>query len=98
MKKSIRDFHLAHKKVIIRSDLNVPLQNGKIVDDTRIKKSVETIQYAINQQAKVIVLSHLGRIKEEADKKKNDLKPVAKRLSELLEKKLSLFLLLEEKK
>ncbi len=88
MKKSIRDFHLAHKKVIIRSDLNVPLQNGKIVDDTRIKKSVETIQYAINQQAKVIVLSHLGRIKEEADKKKNDLKPVAKRLSELLEKKV----------
>lgn len=85
MKKTIKDYNLKNKKVIIRCDLNVPIKDGIIEDDTRIKESVETIKYAISKKAKVIILSHLGRIKEEGDKKKNTLKPVAERLAELLE-------------
>lgn len=86
MKKTIKDFELESKKVIIRCDLNVPMKDGKIEDDNRIKESLETIEYAIYHNAKVILLSHLGRIKEESDKEKNSLLPIAKRLSELLNK------------
>ena len=86
--KTIKDFNLENKKVIIRVDFNVPIENGNIVDDTRIVESLETIKYAINNNAKVILLSHLGRIKTEADLEKNDLSPVAKRLSELLNRKV----------
>lgn len=88
MKKTIKDFNLKNKKVIIRCDLNVPMENGIITDDTRIIESVETISYAINKKAKVIILSHLGRVKSEDDKKKYTLKPVADRLSELLNQKI----------
>ena len=63
-KKTIKDSKLDNKKVIIRCDFNVPIQNGKIIDDSRIKESLETINYAIHQNAKVILLSHLGRIKK----------------------------------
>lgn len=84
--KTIKDFELDNKKVIIRVDFNVPIKDGLITDDNRIKESLDTIKYAIDHNAKVILLSHLGRIKEESDKVKNDLKPVAKRLSELLNK------------
>ena len=83
-KKCIRDFDLNNKKVIIRVDFNVPIKNGQIEDDNRIKESLKTIKYAIDNNAKVILLSHLGRIKEETDLEKNDLAPVAIRLSELL--------------
>lgn len=86
MKKSIRDFDLNDKKVIIRVDFNVPIKDNKILDDNRIVMSLETIKYAIDHGAKVILMSHLGRIKEESDKEKNSLKIVAKRLSELLNK------------
>ncbi len=88
MKKTIRDFNLDEKRVIIRVDFNVPMKNQIIADDNRIKESLETINYAINNNAKVILLSHLGRIKNEEDKLKNDLAPVAKRLSELLNKEV----------
>lgn len=88
MKKTIRDFNLKNKKVIIRCDFNVPIKDGKIIDDTRIKNSLETIKYAIDKNAKVILLSHLGRIKEESDKVKNNLDVVAKKLSKLLNKKV----------
>ena len=88
MKKNVTDFKVKDKKVIIRCDLNVPIKDGKITDDTRIKSSIETIEYLLNGGAKVIVLSHLGRIKEESDKQKNTLLPVAKRLSELLYKEV----------
>ena len=84
MKKSIRDFDLNNKKVIIRVDFNVPMKNGMIEDDNRIVKSLDTIKYAIDKGAKVILMSHLGRIKEESDKEKNTLLPVRDRLSELL--------------
>ena len=84
MKKTIEDYDLNNKKVIIRCDLNVPMKNGVILDDNRIIESIKTIKYAVDNNAKVILLSHLGRIKTEEDKKNNTLRPVAKRLSEAL--------------
>ncbi len=86
MKKTIRDYDLKGKKVIIRVDFNVPMKNSMITDDNRIKESLQTIKYAIEHEAKVILLSHLGRIKVEEDKIGKSLRPVAIRLSELLEK------------
>lgn len=88
MKKTIKDYDLSGKKVIIRVDFNVPIKDGEITDDNRIKASLETINYAINNNAKVILMSHLGRIKTEEDKIKNTLEPVALRLSELLDKEI----------
>ena len=84
--KTIKDFDLKDKKVIIRVDFNVPIKDGKITDDNRIVSSLDTIKYAIDNNAKVILMSHLGRIKEEADKEKNTLLPVANRLCKLLGK------------
>ena len=84
MKKSIRDFDLNNKRVIIRVDFNVPIKDNKILDDNRIVMSLETIKYAIENGAKVILMSHLGRVKEEKDKKSKSLRIVAQRLSELL--------------
>lgn len=86
MKKNIEDFDLNGKKVIIRVDFNVPIKDNKIVDDNRIKMSLKTINYAINNNAKVILMSHLGRVKTEEDKANNSLKIVGDRLSELLGK------------
>ena len=86
MKKSIRDINLQNKKVIIRVDFNVPMKDGIITDDNRIQMSLKTINYAIEKNAKVILMSHLGRVKEESDKEKKSLKVVAERLSELLNK------------
>ena len=88
MKKSIRDFDLNEKRVIIRVDFNVPIKDGIITDDNRIIESLETINYAVNHNAKVILFSHLGRVKEEADLIKNNLKPVAERLRELVKCKV----------
>lgn len=84
--KTIRDLNLNNKKVLIRVDFNVPIKEGKIVDDTRIVGALPTIQYALDNNAKVILMSHLGRVKEEADLEKNNLAPVASRLCELLKK------------
>lgn len=86
MKKTIRDFDLNGKKVIIRCDLNVPMDNGIILDDTRIRASIKTIKYALNNGASVILLSHLGRVKSEEDKKGNSLYPVVNVLSNILKK------------
>ncbi len=87
--KSIKDIDIEGKKIIIRCDFNVPMKDGKIIDDTRIKASLKTINYCIDHNAKIILLSHLGRVKEESDLKKNDLAPVAVRLSELLARKVT---------
>ena len=84
MKKTIHDFDLKDKKVIIRVDFNVPIKDGEITDDNRIVESLKTINYALENGAKVILMSHLGRIKTEEDKETNTLEPVAFRLSELL--------------
>ena len=88
MKKTIRDFDLKGKKVIIRVDFNVPIKGDEILDDNRIKQSLETIEYAIEKGAKIILLSHLGRVKTIEDKKTNTLEPVALRLSQLLDKEI----------
>ncbi len=84
--KTIKDIDINNKKVLIRCDFNVPIKEGKIVDNTRIVGALPTIKYAIEHNAKVILLSHLGRIKEESDLEKNNLAPVAQELSKLLEK------------
>lgn len=86
MKKTIRDFDLYNKKIIIRVDFNVPIKDGIITDDNRIKESLLTIKYALEHGAKVILMSHLGRIKCKEDLEKNNLEIVSKRLSDLLNK------------
>ena len=88
MKKTIKDYNLNNKRVIIRCDLNVPIKEGIILDDTRIKASIRTIKYALNNGASVILLSHLGRVKTEADKKNNSLYPVSIALSNFLKKEV----------
>lgn len=84
MKKTISDFELCNKKVLIRCDFNVPIKENKIVDDNRIVTSLPTIKYALDNGAKVVLFSHLGRVKTEEDKEKNSLYLVAKRLEDLL--------------
>ena len=86
--KTIKDMNLENKKVLIRCDFNVPMKEGKISDDTRITAALPTIKYCLDQNAKVILFSHLGRVKEESDLAKNNLAPVAKRLEELLGQKV----------
>lgn len=86
MKKTVKDLNIDNKKVIIRCDFNVPLKDGKITDDTRIVKSLPTIKYCLEHNAKIILMSHLGRVKTKEDTTKNDLSVVATRLSELLDK------------
>ncbi|MFE0503853.1 phosphoglycerate kinase [Peribacillus butanolivorans] len=81
-KKSIRDIELKGKRVFCRVDFNVPMQDGKISDDTRIKAALPTISYLIEQGAKVILASHLGRPKGQVVEELR-LAPVAERLSEL---------------
>ena len=89
MKKSIKDLgNLQGKTVLMRVDFNVPLKDGVITNDNRITAALPTIEYALNQGAKVVAFSHLGRVKEEADKASKSLAPVAKRLSELLDKEV----------
>ena len=88
MKKTIRDFDLNNKRVIIRVDFNVPIKDNIITDDNRIIQSLPTIEYAINNNAKIILMSHLGRIKTEEDKENNSLNIVASRLSKLLNREV----------
>ena len=83
--KRLADLDLKGKKVFIRSDFNVPLdENRNITDDTRIRASVPAIKAALDKGAAVMVTSHLGRPKEGEFKPEDSLAPVAKRLEELL--------------
>jgi phosphoglycerate kinase len=84
--KRMSDVDLRGKRVFIRADLNVPIEDGRITDDTRIRASVPAIEEALRQGAAVMVTSHLGRPKEGELKPEDSLAPVAKRLSELLKK------------
>ena len=88
MKKTLEDIELAGKKVLIRADFNVPLKDGEITDDTRIKVAIKTIAYVLAKGGKAILFSHLGRVKTEEDKAQYSLAPVAKRLSELMDKEI----------
>jgi phosphoglycerate kinase len=83
LKLSIRDLDLRGKRVFIRVDFNVPLENGVVTDDTRIRASMPTIEHAIGQGATVVLASHLGRPKGQANPKYS-LKPVSAKLSELI--------------
>ncbi len=90
MKKSIKDIDLKNKKVLIRVDYNVPInENAEVEDDTRIRESLATIQYLIEQNCALIIMSHLGRPKGKPDAKYS-LKPVAKKLQELINKSVKI--------
>ena len=86
MKKLITDLDLNNKKVLMRVDFNVPMKDGKITDENRIIQALPTIKYALEHNAKLILFSHLGKVKTEEDKATKSLKAVAEKLSELLGK------------
>ena len=88
-KMTVKDIDLKDKKVLVRVDFNVPLKDGVIGDDTRIKAALPTINYVIDNGGKAILFSHLGRVKTEEDKAGKSLAPVAKRLGELLGKEVT---------
>ncbi|WP_239769993.1 phosphoglycerate kinase [Mammaliicoccus sp. P-M57] len=88
-KKNVKDVDLKGEKVLVRADFNVPMKDGAITNDNRIVQALPTIKYIIEQGGKVILFSHLGKVKTEEDKKELSLKPVAERLSELLNKEVT---------
>lgn len=87
--KTIRDLEISEKVVFLRLDLNVPLKDGVITDETRITASLPTIKYCLEKKCKLVMASHLGRPKAAGDKKYS-LEPVAKRLTELLQREVIL--------
>jgi len=92
-KKTVRDMNVKGKSILVRCDFNVPMQDGKIQDDTRINAAIPTIQYLMDQGAKVVLCSHLGKPKpnemtKEEMKAKYSLNPIAERLSEQLGKEV----------
>ncbi len=83
-KLTVKDVELKGKKVLVRVDFNVPLKDGVITNDNRITAALPTIKYILEQGGRAVLFSHLGRVKEEADKAGKSLAPVAKALSEKL--------------
>ena len=88
-KKIVSDLDLKGKVVLERADFNVPLKDGKITNDNRIVQALPTIKYIIEQGGKLVLFSHLGKVKEESDKEGLTLKPVAEALSEKLGKEVT---------
>ena len=88
MKKTIKELDLFKKVMILRCDFNVSIKNNKILDDTRIINSLETINYLLDKKCKIVILSHLGKVKTLSDKKKNSLQIVYKRLQKYLGTKI----------
>lgn len=89
--KFIDEVSLQNKRVILRCDFNVPIEDEVIQDDARIMKSLKTIHYLLDQGCSLILMSHLGRIKQEEDISHNSLKVVSKKLSELLNQEITFF-------
>lgn len=87
--QKITDLNIKNKKVIIRVDFNVPIKNGIITDNNRIVSSLETIKYCIKENAKIILISHLGKIKTEEDIKKYTLLPIKEELEKLINKTIN---------
>ena len=87
-KKTVDDIDVKGKRVLCRCDFNVPIVNGKITDENRLTAALPTIKKLINDGGKIILCSHLGKVKTEEDKKTKTLAPVAARLSELLGKEV----------
>jgi len=94
-KMTVRDLDVKNKKVIVRVDFNVPIKEGKITNDNRIVQALPTINYLVEHGAKIILMSHLGKVDHkdpeqcEADKKKNNMAPVAAKLQEKVATKVS---------
>ncbi len=88
MKKRIQDMDVRGKKVLLRCDFNVPIKDGKILDDSKIAASLNTIDYLIKNNAIIIILSHFGKVKKEEDKATNSLAPVAAHLQKLVNTKV----------
>lgn len=86
--KTIENININKKTVLLRCDLNVTIKNKKILDDNKIRASLKTINYILEQNSKLVIMSHLGKIKEEQDKEKNNMEIVYKRLNELLPNKI----------
>lgn len=88
-KKRLQDMDIKGKTILVRFDYNVPIVNGNIIDDTKIISSLETINYLLENDCKLILMSHLGKVKKEEDKLHNTLLPVANKLKELLNKEIT---------
>lgn len=93
-KRTVKDLTVSGKKVLVRVDFNVPIKNGVITDENRITQALPTINYLVEQGAKIILFSHLGKVdhkdpeKCEADKKKNNMEPVANALATMVDTKV----------
>ncbi len=88
MKKQLKDINVSGKKVLVRVDYNVPIKDGKVTNDKRISASLPTIKHLIKNDAKIVLFSHLGRIKTDEDEAKKSLKPAAEQLAKLLNKEV----------
>ena len=86
--KKINELDIKNKNIILRCDYNVPMEGNIIKDNSKIKKSIPTLRYLLNNNCKIVILSHLGRVKSEEDKQKNTLKYVGQELSNLLEREV----------
>ena len=83
---TLKNIDVKNKKVILRVDYNVPIKDGKILDINKIVASLDTINYLLDNNAKIIIMSHLGKVKTEEDIETNTLLPVKEVLSKLLNK------------
>ena len=88
--RKLHDLNIVEKNIALRLDLNVPIQGDKVLDDTRILASIPTIQYLLNANCRILIISHLGRPEEGIFDAANSLEPVAKYLSELVDVDVSL--------
>ena len=88
MKKRIQDMDVKNKRVLLRCDFNVPVKDGKILDDSKIVAALFTIDYLVKQGAKIIIMSHFGKVKTEEDKANNSLAIVASHLQKLVDTKV----------